>query len=283
MKRLLCVVISMLLVQSTAWATWSIVVVDRNTGRVVIASATCAASTTPESLKQIQAVVVPGKGIAACQAGADSTHRNHILVFQELQKGTDPKEIIRMLEADPDIERRQFGIVDLQGRSAGRSGARNGQVSLDIQGEVPGANIFYSVQGNSIARPDAMIEAARVLRETSGPITDRVMAAMEKADSLGGDRRCTCDTEPLAKAPCTGKTAHVAYILAADPSNPIGTYVGNPPEDRRQPWNDGKYALYITVIPTTTGPHEDANPVKTLRMRYDAWKKSQTQSSRPGW
>lgn len=63
MKRVLCVVISMLLVQSTAWATWSIVVVDRNTGRVVIASATCAASTTPESPKQIQAVVVPGKGV----------------------------------------------------------------------------------------------------------------------------------------------------------------------------------------------------------------------------
>ncbi len=273
MKRLLCALFLMLLVQSTAWATWSIIVVDQRTGRVVISSATCAASSTPERLKQIQAVVVPGVGIAACQAGADSTHRNQSLVFRELQKGTDPKEIIRMLEEDPDIERRQFGIVDMAGRSAGRSGSGNGQVSLDIQGRVPGTDIFYSIQGNSIARSEALTEAARVLEETSGSLTDRVMAAMEKADSLGGDRRCTCDSEPLADAPCTGKTAHVAYILAADPDNPLGTYTGNAPEDRRFPYNDGDYALYLTVIPTTTESHEDANPVKTLRMRYDAWKR----------
>ena len=276
MKRFLGVLILTLLTQSTAWATWSIIAIDRNTGRIVIASATCAASSTPERLKLLQAVVVPGFGVAACQAGVDTTHENHDIVFAGLKNGTDPQEIIRLLEADPDIERRQFGIVDIQGRSAGRSGSGNGQVSLDIQGEVPGANIVYSVQGNSIARPEALTEAARVLAETPGPITDRVMAAMEKVDSLGGDRRCTCDREPLAPAPCTGKTAHVAYILAADPDDPMGTYEGNPPDDLREPFNDGDYALYITVIPTTTEPHEDANPVRTLRMRYDAWKASQS-------
>ena len=45
-----------------------------------------------------------------------------------------------------------------------------------------------------------------------------------------------------------------------------------PPEDRRQPWNDADFALFITVIPTTTQAHEDADPVKTLSTRYDAWK-----------
>lgn len=276
MKRLLGIVIFGLAMQSTGWATWSIVAVDRNTGRVVIASATCAATASPENLKQLQAVVLPGVGVAACQAGVDPTHKNHMLVFQEMQKGTDPKEIIRLLHADPDIERRQFGIVDLKGRSAGHSGTANGTNSLDVQGEVPGENILFSVQGNSMARREVITEAARVLRETPGSVTDRVMAAMDKASELGGDRRCTCDTEPLAKAPCTGKIAHVAYILAADPADQLSTHAGNPPEDRRQPWNDGKYALFITVTPPTTQPNEDANPVKTLRMRYDAWKKSQT-------
>jgi len=276
MKRLVLGSILVLALQSTAWATWSIVAVDRNTGRVVISSSTCAATASPENLKQLQAVVIPGVGVAACQAGVDGTHKNHMVVFEEMKKGTDPKEIIRMLHADPDIERRQFGIVDLKGRMAGHSGANNGTVSIDVQGEVPGENIFYSVQGNSMASKEVITEAARVLRETPGPITDRVMAAMDKASELGGDRRCTCDTEPLAKAPCTGKVAHVAYILAADPQNPMGTNIGNPPQDRAQPWNDGKYALFITVTPPTTLPTEDANPVKTLRMRYDAWKKTQT-------
>ena len=280
MKRFLFLIVLVLAVQSTAWATWSIVAVDRYTGRVVISSATCAATGSPLALRQIQAVVLPGIGVAACQAGADGTHRNHALIVQELQKGTDPKEIIRMLHADPDIERRQFGIVDMKGRMAGHSGSNNGAISIDVLGEVPGENIFYSVQGNSMATREVITEAARVLRETPGSVTDRVMAAMDKADELGGDRRCTCDSQPLAIAPCTGKVAHVAYILAADPADALGTHAGKPPEDRAQPWNDGKYALFITVTPPTTLPTEDANPVRTLRMRYDAWKKTQPPTTR---
>jgi uncharacterized Ntn-hydrolase superfamily protein len=280
MKRAVVGIAMLLLCPSLARATWSIVAVDRNTGRVVIASSTCAATASPENLKQLQAVVIPGIGVAACQAGVDPTHRNHTLVFEEMRKGTDPKEIIRLLHADPDIERRQFGIVDLKGRMAGHSGSANGTISIDVQGEVPGENIFYSVQGNSMATREVITEAARALRETAGSITDRVMAAMDKAAALGGDRRCTCDSEPLAKAPCTGKVSHVAYILAADTNNPLGEHVGKPPEDRAQPWNDGKYALFITVTPPTTLPTEDANPVKTLRMRYDAWKKTQPPTTR---
>lgn len=280
MKYVGAVCALVLLPASTAWATWSVIAVDRNTGRVVIASATCAATASPENLKQLQAVVLPGVGVAACQAGVDGTHKNHMLVVQEMQKGTDPKEIIRLLHADPDIERRQFGIVDLKGRMAGHSGSANGTISIDVQGEVPGENIFYSVQGNSMATREVITEAARALRETPGSITDRVMAAMDKASELGGDRRCTCDSQPLAAAPCTGKVAHVAYILAADAHDPLGEHVGKPPEDRVQPWNGGKYALFITVTPPTTLPTEDANPVKTLRMRYDAWKKTQPATTR---
>src|SRR5687767_9979157 len=280
-KRLIGICLILLLHQSVAWATWSVVAVDRNSGRVVIASATCAATASPENLKQLQAVVIPGVGVAACQAGVDPTHKNHMLVFQELQKGTEPKEIIRMLHADPDIERRQFGIVDMKGRMAGHSGSANGTISIDVQGEVPGENIFYSVQGNSMATRAVITEAARALREAAGSVTDRVMAAMDKASELGGDRRCTCDSEPLANAPCTGKVSHVAYILAADAKDPLGQHIGSPPKDRVQPWNGGAYALFITVTPPTTLATEDANPVKTLRMRYDACKKTQPPTTRP--
>ena len=94
MKRILGIVVILLLAQTSAWATWSIVAVDRNTGRVVISSSTCAATASPENLKQLQAVVIPGIGVAACQAGVDGTHKNHTLVFEEMKKGTDPKEII---------------------------------------------------------------------------------------------------------------------------------------------------------------------------------------------
>ena len=121
MRRTLLVLGSLLLLPSTAFATWSVIAVDRSTGRVVIASATCV-DRDDEFLKGVQAVVVPGKGVAACQAGVDNTHQNQMLVFQELQKGTDPKQIIELLSNDPAFQNRQFGIVDLQGRRAGHSG-----------------------------------------------------------------------------------------------------------------------------------------------------------------
>src|SRR5947208_9495195 len=102
----------LLAVPARAFATWSIVAVDRSTGRVAIASATCV-DRDDEFLKGVQAVVVPGKGVAACQAGVDNTHQNQMLVFNELKKGTDPKAIIELLSADPAFQSRQFGIVDL--------------------------------------------------------------------------------------------------------------------------------------------------------------------------
>src|SRR3954447_4982827 len=136
-----------LAIPARAFATWSIVAVDRSTGRVVIASATCV-DRDDEFLKGVQAVVVPGKGVAACQAAVDNTHANQMVVFQELQKGTEPKTIVEMLSKDPAFQTRQFGILDVQGRAAGHSGLGNGYVSQDIHGQVPGTEIFYSIQGN---------------------------------------------------------------------------------------------------------------------------------------
>src|SRR5512132_4253111 len=92
-------VAALLIVPARAHATWSVIAVDMSTGRVVIASATCV-NRDDAFLMGIQAVVVPGKGVAACQAGVDNTHANQMLVFRELQKGTSPEKIIEMLSAD---------------------------------------------------------------------------------------------------------------------------------------------------------------------------------------
>ncbi len=111
-----------LLLPSTAFATWSVIAIDMSTGRVVIASATCV-DRDDAFLRGVQAVVVPGKGVAACQASVDGTHTNQMLVYAELQKGTDPAKIIELLSQDPAFQSRQFGILDLKGRSAGHSGS----------------------------------------------------------------------------------------------------------------------------------------------------------------
>ena len=84
---------------------------------------------------------------------------------------------------------------------------------------------------------------------------------MEAADAAGGDRRCTCETEPVPDADCDGRNAHVAYILAADRNDAEG-----------QSFNDGDYAMFIDVTDENIQSDENGNPVITLRMRYDAWK-----------
>ncbi|MDH3271467.1 MAG: DUF1028 domain-containing protein [Gemmatimonadota bacterium] len=249
-----------------ASATWSVIAVDASTGRVVVSSATCVAQERllgfpAKGLMDIQAIVVPGVGVAAAQAGVDRTRENQSLIYQQLKEGTDPRLILDMLRADPNIERRQFGIVDMQGRSIGFSGSGNSAASLSVQGRVPGTDIYYSVQGNILASDAVVRNAARALERAPGDVVDKVMAAMEAADAAGGDRRCTCDTEPVPDAPCDGRNAHVAYILAADPENPEGSS-----------FNDGDYSLFIDVTDQNIQSDENGNPVVTLRMRYDAWK-----------
>jgi uncharacterized Ntn-hydrolase superfamily protein len=257
---------------STARATWSVIAVDAATGRVVIASATCV-NRDDAFLMGVQAVVVPGKGVAACQAGVDGTHANQMLVFRELQKGTDPARIIEMLSADPAFQSRQFGILDLTGRSAGHSGLSNGYVTQDVQGQVPGTRIYYSIQGNILRPGEVVPSAVRAFLGTEGALTDRVMAAMDAADAAGGDSRCSCPaagSAGLAAIPCEGKTSHVAYILMSEPNDTSGNS-----------HNDGKYAMYLTVSqPETGGPNairagENLNPVKTLRARYNVWRAGQ--------
>jgi hypothetical protein len=277
MRQAVLLLLLSLAAPSRAFATWSVIAVDRGTGRVVIASATCV-DRDDEFLKGVQAVVVPGKGVAACQAAVDNTHQNQMLVFQELQKGTDPKAIVELLSKDPAFQTRQFGIVDLQGRRAGHSGLTNGYVSEDIQGQVPGTEIFYSIQGNILRPGQVAPNAVEAFVKTGGAITDRVMAAMEAADGSGGDSRCTCPPWPAdgskPKIPCDEKTAHVAYILMAEKTNTNG-----------DSHNNGMYTMYINVSQPAAdhGPNvirdgENLNPVKTLRMRYDAWRRKQPAS-----
>jgi uncharacterized Ntn-hydrolase superfamily protein len=247
-------------------ATWSIIAVDTNTGIVVIASATCVTAEglrTRGGLKSIQAVIVPGIGVAAAQAGVDRTRANQTLIYDQMRVGTDPDDILRMLSEDESFQSRQFGMVDLRGRMAGFSGVNNGYASLAAQSEVRGEGIYFAVQGNILESDAVVVDAVSAFLANDGTVLDRVMAAMEAADDAGGDSRCSCRTDPVpeTEAGCRHRTAHVAYVAAAKPEDPVG-----------QGHSDGEYSLFIDVDDENTRPNESPNPVETLRMRYDAWK-----------
>jgi len=238
LKRSLPAVVFILALAPKAFATWSILAVDSSSGQMVVASATCLQqSVFPrlgfQDLRDFQAIVVPGKGIAARQAALESSRENHQMIQTELGKGTDPEKILELLKArDSAVESRQFGILDLQGRSIGFSGKGNQATALSESGKT-GATIFYQMQGNILASDDVIHSAGKAFSAASGTLGDRVMAAMEAADAKGGDRRCT-----------DGRTAIVAYILLVD--------------------STGK-ETYITAT-----DEDSSNPIPTLRSRYNA-------------
>jgi uncharacterized Ntn-hydrolase superfamily protein len=269
LSRLVFLAVCLLVLPSPAFATWSVVALNAKTGQAVVSSATCVTGASlvrrapPFGLRSIQAIVVPGKAAAAAQANVDATFANQNLIYAELQKGTDPAKIIEMLSADPNFQSRQFGIIDMTGRAAGHSGTGNQASSLHEQGQVPGEPIFYSIQGNILANDDVVHDAVKALIAAKGELTDRVMAAMEVADEKGGDKRCSCDSTPKTPAPCVTKHAHIAYILLAEKT-----------DTNKTSYSDGDYSMFISVTEQDIKENEDGNPVKTLRMRYDAWKKS---------
>ncbi len=265
-----------------AMATWSVIAIDARTGQVIIASATCVrqagfpqrAPNGARDLMDVQAVIVPGVGVAACQAGVDNTRENQMLVYNEMKKGTPPAEILELIRAheanrkpENQLERRQFGILAIpdgkqitaRNNRVGFNGSGNSQSSLYWGGQV-GPDIFYQVQGNTLLGDQVMTMAALAFTRAQGSLADRVMAAMEAADEYGGDHRCNCGANPMEFVPCDDKTAHVAYIAIAEKDDKPGVT-----------HNDGAYYAYISVTDDNIKQGESGNPVKTLRMRYDNW------------
>jgi uncharacterized Ntn-hydrolase superfamily protein len=284
MKSAVLALVLLFASSSSAFATWSVIALDASTGQVIIASATCVRQggfpqrqpNPARDLMDVQAVVVPGLGVAACQAGVDNTRENQMLVYNELKKGTPPPEIVELLKKheaarkpEDQMERRQFGILAMpnggtitaRNNRAGFNGSGNSQSSLYFGGQV--GEVYYQVQGNTLLGDQVVHMAALAFTRATGSMADRVMAAMEAADHHGGDHRCNCGNNPLDFVPCDGKTAHVAYIAIAEKTDKPGVT-----------HNDGQYSVYISVTDDDTKKGESGNPVKTLRMRYDAWKKA---------
>jgi len=146
---------------------------------------------------------------------------------------------------------------------AGFSGSSNGYASLAVQSEVQGEGIYFAVQGNILESDDVVLDAVNAFLAEAGTVVDRVIAGMEAADYAGGDSRCTCRTAPVPEtdARCRHRTAHVAYIAAATSEDPMA-----------DSHSGGEYSLFIDVDDENIQPDESANPVETLRMRFDAWK-----------
>lgn len=100
-----------------------------------------------------------------------------------LQHGHSAEVVREILVArDPRAERRQFAVLDRDGRTAAWTGGN----CIDWAGHQEHEN--FSVQGNRLAGPEVLEAMAEAFRAGAGePLDERLMLALEAGARAGGD------------------------------------------------------------------------------------------------
>jgi uncharacterized Ntn-hydrolase superfamily protein len=94
-----------------------------------------------------------------------------------------PEALDRLVKADAQRAGRQVAMIDTQGRVS----AYTGSSAIAAAGHHVGAN--YSAQANMMASDTVWPAMSRAFETTGGELVDRLMAALEAAESVGGDIR----------------------------------------------------------------------------------------------
>lgn len=123
-----------------------------------------------------------GIGVVATQAFAEPGYGSQALALLRAGRSA-PDALSALVSIDDEADRRQVAVVDAQGRVAAHTGER----CIPEAGHRTGGQV--SVQANMMRNdtvPDAMLEA---YRSTSGDLAGRLLAALDAAQSEGGDIR----------------------------------------------------------------------------------------------
>jgi uncharacterized Ntn-hydrolase superfamily protein len=123
-----------------------------------------------------------GVGAVATQAFVEVSYGPLGLALMRAGKSA-PDALASLLATDEQRELRQVAMVDAQGRIVAHTGAR---CVADAGHEIGEG---FSVQANMMACPDVWPAMARAYRETTGDLAERLMAALEAGQSVGGDIR----------------------------------------------------------------------------------------------
>ena len=121
MRRILLLALPLLALPTSAFATWSVIAVDRSTRRVVIASATCVNGDDDFSQGHSG-----GRRSGQGRGRVSGRRRRHApesdARLSGAAEGHRSKKIIDLLSKDPAFQSRQFGILDLRAGAPGTRG-----------------------------------------------------------------------------------------------------------------------------------------------------------------
>ena len=170
-----------LLFSTNCYSTWSIIAVDRETGEIGIAGASCTFDVSGI------ASIVPGKGAIVVQAAS-----NYFARMQGVElMGTDAtiEEILKAMKDEKyEPEKQQYGLIVLEANT--KPLVYSGSEIQDWKGER--LDDDFAVMGNILPGEQVISSAYKAFNENRDkPLPDRLMLALKAGEEAGGDKRCS--------------------------------------------------------------------------------------------
>jgi uncharacterized Ntn-hydrolase superfamily protein len=181
--------------------TFSIVARDPQTGEMGVA-----VQSHWFSVGSIVTWAEAGVGAIATQSFVEPAYGQNGLAL--MRTGTSaPNALVQLLKEDKARNVRQVAFIDAQGRVAAWTGAKDIQAAGDIVGKPANGQVVaaglddaagdgmvhigegYSVQANMMLNENIWPAMDKAFRETKGELVDRMLAALDAAQSAGGDIR----------------------------------------------------------------------------------------------
>jgi uncharacterized Ntn-hydrolase superfamily protein len=218
--------------------TFSIVAMDPITGEVGSAGASCVdldANNLPTD--DFLGELFPGLG--AINTQAYYIPANQANARARMNEGYTPSEIIEWL-INNDVQNqpqfRQYGIVGKVGENI-ETAAYTGIATDDYKNDITGPN--YSIQGNILLGEEVLNGMEAGFLNTEGDLACKLMGALQGANIVGADFRCTNN----------GTSSLFAFVKVAQPSDTFG---------------DPSFLLSVR-----TGSNDQIEPITELQILFD--------------
>lgn len=206
--------------------TYSIVARDPRTGELGVAVQSHWFSVGP-----IVAWAEAGVGAVATQSFVDPSYGKLGLELMRTGKSA-PDALKSLLAGDEAREVRQVAMIDAQGRVD----AWTGKNDIQAAGHVVGAN--FSVQANLMVNDKVWPAMAQAFEGTKGDLAERMLAALDAAQAVGGDIR--------------GKQSAALVVVTGKPTG--------------QAWKDRTFDLRVDDSPD---PLKELRRLVTLQRAYN--------------
>jgi len=201
MKRLIVLSIILLLLTNAQIIngeplthTFSIVAYDQQNGQIGVA-----VQSHWFSVGSIVSWAEPGVGAVATQSLVNVSFGPRALEL--LKKGSSVQQALQeLINSDEGRDFRQLAIIDANGCVA----THTGEKCIADAGHITGKN--YSVQANMMLNKEVVPAMSKAFEQSSGPLAERMLAALQAAQKAGGDIRGQQSAAILiVRAKSTGK------------------------------------------------------------------------------